>query len=119
MKGDIDLTSLQQEISSVKKGYAETTNTDIRTENDIVIRKNIVDSKEAEDPQVTFNKVNTIFRDSLKFADITLVKCERKKSRENKPGVIIATIENRDQKRKILDNKKKLRNTRLFSKVKR
>ena len=117
IKGEFDLATIQQEISTVKKSYAEATKTDIGTENDIVIRNYVVDPKEAEDTQVTFNKVNSLIRDGLKFTDVTLVKCERKKSHGNRPGVIIATIESRDQKQKLLDNKKKLRNTRAFSNV--
>ena len=109
LKVEIDMTSIKEEINSVKKSYAEATRIDIGTENNIVIRTYAVDPKEAEDAQVTFNKVNFLIRDGLKFADVTLVKCERNKSRDNRPGVIISTIENRDQKQKILDNKKTLR----------
>ena len=46
------------------------------------------------------------------------MKCESNKSRGEKPGVILATVENRDQKQKVMDNRKKLvHNTRQFSKV--
>ena len=106
------MTSIKEEIISVKKSYAEATKTDTGIENDIVIRNYAVDPKEADDAQVTFNKVNSLIRDGLKFADVTLVKCERKKSRDNRP-----TIESRDQKQKLLDNKKTLRTTRSYSNV--
>ena len=88
LKGEIDMTSIKEEISSVKKSYAEAKSIDIGTENNKVIRTYAVDPKEAEDAQVTFNKVNFLIRDGLKFADVTLVKCERNKSRDNRPGVI-------------------------------
>ena len=117
IKGEFDLASIQQEISSVKKRYAEATKADIGTEDDIVVRNYAADPKEAEDTQATFNKVNSLIRGGLKFTDVTQVKCECKTSRENRPGVIITTIESRDQKQKLLDNKKQLRNTRVFSNV--
>lgn len=117
LKSDIDLVSIKQDITSMKKSYAEITNSEIGIENDIIIRNYISDPKEADEPQLTLNKVNTLLRDGLKFTDIKVVKCERKKTRSSRPGVVIATLETREQKQKVLENKKKLRNTQRFSKV--
>ena len=81
-------------------------------QNDLVIRNYNTDPKEVNDPQVTLNKVKWVIRDGLKVTDVNVVKCERKTSRGNKPGVILTTLETREQKLKVLENKKKLRNTR-------
>ena len=63
------------------------------------------------------NKVNSLIRDGLKEKDIKIVKAVRKESRDNKPGVVIATLENLDQKIKILKNKKSLRKTNNFHNI--
>lgn len=108
---------MKKDITAVKKSYAEITNSEVGIENDIVIRNYEADARESTDPQTTLNMVNTLIRDGLKFTDINVVKCERKQSRGQKPGVIIATIANRDQKQKVMDNKKKLRHVHPFKKV--
>ncbi|MEW8548011.1 MAG: hypothetical protein AB2693_31290 [Candidatus Thiodiazotropha sp.] len=117
LKSDIDLKGIKQDITTVKKSYADIAKSEIGIESDIVIRNYISDPREADEPQLTLNKVNSLLRDGLKFADIKVTKCERKKSRGSKPGVIIATVATREQKQKVLDNKKKLRNIQQFSKV--
>ena len=91
----------------MKKSYAEITNSEVGIETDLVIRNYAVDPRESTYSQVTLNMVNTLIRDGLKFTDVKIVKCERNKSRGEKPGVILATVENRSQKQKVMDNKKK------------
>ena len=101
----------------MKKSYAEITNSEVGIQNDLVIRTYNTHPKKANDSQVTLNKVKSLIRDGLKFTAVYVVKCEHKTSQGNKPGVIFATLETREQKLKVLENKKKLRNTRLFVKV--
>ena len=66
---------------------------------------------------MTLNKGNSLIWDGLKIKDINVVKCERKPSRGNSPGVILASLETGEQKLKVLETKKKLRNTKQFTKV--
>ena len=117
LKSTADVETLKQEINSVKKSYAEITKSEVGIQDDIVIRNYPTDAKETDDPQVTLNKVNSLIRDGLKIKDINVVKCERKPSRGNSPGVILASLETGEQKLKVLETKKKLRNTKQFAKV--
>ena len=48
------------------------------------------------------NKVNTLLRDGLKLKNIKVTQCERKSSRGQKPGIIVATMENAEQKHEIM-----------------
>ena len=66
---------------------------------------------------VTLNKVNSLIQDGLKLKDIKVVKAELKTSGNDKPGVIIASIETLAQKRKVMETKKSLKNTNAFKNV--
>ena len=66
---------------------------------------------------MTLNKVSSLLREGLKLKDIKVQKVERKASRNGKPGVIVASIETLEQKRKIMETKKTQKNTNAFKKV--
>ena len=57
------------------------------------------DPSEHTDNNITVNKVNKLFRDGLKLRNVKVTSCERKSSKGQKPGVIVASIENTAQKK--------------------
>ena len=64
------------------------------------------------------NKVNDMLRDGLKIRDVTVATAVRKGSgRENRPGVVIATCKSVDDKKKIMSNKRALKDSRHYEKV--
>ena len=61
--------------------------------------------------------VNGILKDGLRLRDVTVTKARRisvqnsdalDSDRGNKPGVIIASLQSKDDKKKVMENKKKL-----------
>ena len=75
------------------------------------------DPTEKNDKTVTMNKVNKLLRDGLKLKNIKLTQCERKSSRGQKPGIIVATMENAEQKHEVMRKKSHLKNTSNYKKV--
>ena len=117
LKSDLGIQEMKSDISDMKKTYADTVKSKGGVNCDLVIRSCAVDPKEADDPNVTLHKVNAIIRDGIKLNDIKITKAVRKVSRNNKPGVIIATVESAEQKDTILANKKKLRPIERFRNI--
>lgn len=64
------------------------------------------------------SKVNAIFRDGLKLSDISVEDAERKQSHsESKPGVIVARMNSKQDKQRVMKEKSRLKDSRQFSKV--
>ena len=64
------------------------------------------------------NKVNALFRDGLRLANVSVKDAERKQSHnDSKPGVVIATLKNKEEKQQVMREKSKLKDSRRFSKV--
>ena len=81
----------------------------------IVVRGLPCDRNEAA--QVTYDKVMALIRDGCKLCDIKVTQAERKFSRGKKPGPVIATIENFEQKQKLMKGKNALKNTEQYKRV--
>ena len=64
-------------------------------------------------------KVNGLLRDGLKLGNITVGSAERKGTHESsdKPGVVVATLKSSEDKKKVMTNKNKLKNSRQYSGV--
>ncbi|VDI27418.1 Hypothetical predicted protein [Mytilus galloprovincialis] len=63
-------------------------------------------------------KINGLIRDGLHLKDVKVVSAERKKSfREGKSGVIIASLSSTSDKRKVMDKKRELKNSRNYKDV--
>ena len=65
--------------------------------------------------------VNAILKDDLRLRDVSATRAERLSNQNNgnketdrstKPGLIVATLRNKDDKRKVIENKKKLNDSR-------
>ncbi|KAK6185996.1 hypothetical protein SNE40_008116 [Patella caerulea] len=69
----------------------------------LVVRNLPLDKREDTDPNITSQLVSRIIRDGLEMGDVHVKKSERK---DNKPGVIVFTVETPEQKAKLLKHKK-------------
>ena len=63
------------------------------------------------------NKVISLVRDGLTLKDIRITNAERKQSKGDNPGIVIATVETREQVAKIFETKKNLRKTNEYRSV--
>ncbi len=74
------------------------------------VERNIVLRGVSESPNENVkDKVHSIITDGCKLNNIVIEKAERKTTKSNnKPGVIVATLENIEQKNRILEHKKRL-----------
>ena len=64
----------------------------------VIIRNLNYDPREQSDKSVTLNKVNKLMRDGLKLKTVNVTSYERKQSKGQKPGLIVARIETVEQK---------------------
>ncbi|KAK3082716.1 hypothetical protein FSP39_003390 [Pinctada imbricata] len=71
---------------------------------------------ETNNPDITKGCVEAVIRDGLRLHDVKVVEVDRKKGGRN-PGVVLATIETKKQKDKILKNKSKLKHSSAYSRV--
>lgn len=62
-------------------------------------------------------KVNTMLKEGLGLSDITVSSAERKMSRNDKPGVVIAECSSPEDLRKILERKTKLKECNRYKSV--
>ena len=63
------------------------------------------------------NKVVSLVRDGLKLKDVRVTSAERKQSRGDNPGVVIATLESHEQVAKLFEAKKHLKQTNEYRSV--
>ena len=54
------------------------------------------------------NKVKGVLTDGCKVRDVKVVKADRKKGHDNKPSVIVATLEDTQQRDRVMKNKRNL-----------
>lgn len=108
-------------VDNMKKTYADATANVAHgpTENlSFVIRNLDVDQREEHDQTITMNKVKALIKDGLKLSDITIKSvCRKKNLSNNRPGVIIASVDNGAQKTKLMKCKSSLKQSRNFHKV--
>lgn len=62
-------------------------------------------------------KTNTLIRDGLGIPDINVISAERKISRSDRPGVVVAKCESVEHVKMILDNKSKLKASDRYQQV--
>ncbi|CAC5416100.1 unnamed protein product [Mytilus coruscus] len=72
---------------------------------------------EKTDSELTKNWVSAIIRDGLRLHDVRVVKATRMESKGNRPGRVIASVENEEQKEKLMKSKRKLKYSRDYQKV--
>ncbi|CAG2224136.1 unnamed protein product [Mytilus edulis] len=114
-----DIECVQKELSSMRTSYAEVPKQPIERQNIDDQRNNIIirNLQESDNENIT-NKVNGLLKDGLRLKDIRIKSVDRKKSmRENKPGVIIVKLERTEDKRRVMEVKRNLKDTRNFRDV--
>ena len=84
----------------------------------VVIRKLKQGHNETEGSNsIVKNKVISLVRDGLKLKDVRVTSAERKQSKEDNPGIVIATFATREQVTEIFETKKHLRKTNEYQSV--
>ncbi|KAK3099216.1 hypothetical protein FSP39_001099 [Pinctada imbricata] len=115
--GDLknELSSVRTELST-NVTYAEAVANHMEKEEKIVIKMLREREGETNNPDITKGCVEAVIRDGLRLHDVKVVEADRKKGDRN-PGVVLATIETKEQKDKILKNKSKLKHSSAYSRV--
>ncbi len=111
---------VEKNTSSLEVKYADAVKNskkDKDIDRSVVVRNLPVDTREAEDPSITCQLVNRVIRDGLKFTDVRAARAVRKTRSDNKPGIVLVTLETDDQARKLLQQKKNLRTSKDYSRV--
>ncbi|CAG2195952.1 unnamed protein product [Mytilus edulis] len=72
---------------------------------------------EKTDSELTKNRVSAIIRDGLRLHDVRVVEATRIESKGSRPGLVIASVENEEQKEKLMKSKIKLKYSRDYQKV--
>lgn len=67
--------------------------------------------------EITLNSVNCLIKDGLKIKNVECVSAERKQSRNDKPGVIIAKFSCHEHKKSVMSKKAKLQKHPAYKKV--
>ena len=128
VRGEIDsvksdfgkkLTDMENKVDGLSKSYAEaaiSSHTEAQDRN-VIIRNLSEDSREVSDSKVLKNKVIALIRDGLKLKDVFVENVVRKKGYGGKEGVVIATIQNIDQKKELLKAKRKLKEITKYADV--
>ena len=107
-----DLDDLRDEVKS-RESTTQSTNNERDISLNIVIR-NLPESHSEN----TKSKVNSLLRDGLRLSDISVDDAERKRSyTEGKPGVIVAKMKNKQEKTRVMKEKRRLKDSRQFSNV--
>ena len=132
VKTKLGISDLQTDVASLKKSYADAASSNSNgsasvsphtdgIELNVVIRNLNYDPREQTDKSVTLNKVNKLLRDGLKLKAVKVTSCERKQARGQKPGqkpgLIVAKIQNAEQKQTIMNVKNSLKNTSDYKDV--
>ena len=128
VKTKLGISDLQTEVASLKKSYADAASSGANgsasvspptdgIELNVIIRNLNYDPREQTDKNITLNKVNKLLRDGLKLKAVNVSSCERKQSRGQKPGLIVARIETAEQKNKIMNVKNSLKNSSDYKDV--
>ena len=63
------------------------------------------------------NKVSALVREGLKLKDLSFSNCERKRSYNDRPGLVVVTCRSSEDKKLIMDAKSKLRDSRQYRNV--
>lgn len=64
-----------------------------------------VAKRERDDGNVICIRVNQVIRDVLKLSDVRPVKAARKSRSDDKPGLVLVTLESCEQNQNVLQNK--------------
>ncbi|CAG2228057.1 unnamed protein product [Mytilus edulis] len=123
------VNKLKSDIKNIHTEVADKVRTDlISTQADVSTQPIQRDTKfvvkmlpetdaEKTDSELTKNRVSAIIRDGLRLHDVRVVEATRIESKGSRPGLVIASVENEEQKEKLMKSKIKLKYSRDYQKV--
>ncbi|CAG2192512.1 unnamed protein product [Mytilus edulis] len=102
-------SKISSEMKKVKQQFGHSKNEAIR-----VIVRNLPESN----GENVLNKVNALIKDGLHLKDVKAVSADRTKSyKEGKFGVVIVAFKSMNEKRKVMDKKRNLKDSRNFKDI--
>ncbi len=117
---DKKLKEMQDQVKEVDKKYSDVVKGSMQDDDmalNVVIKRLPLVQNEDKDARLTVNNVVGLVKDGLKVKDVKIVRAERKKGRDGKPGVIIARLASKEQKAKLMSAKASLAGHAKYGKV--
>ena len=107
-----DLDDIRTEVKSRDSGSQNS-----HSERDISLNIVIRNLPESHNENIK-NKVNSLLRDGLRLSDVSVDEAERKQSHTDTiPGVVIARMKSKQDKTRVMKEKRRLKESRQFAKV--
>ncbi|CAG2188857.1 unnamed protein product [Mytilus edulis] len=108
------IKGLEAKVSTQVKSYSDV----VKQNNcNVIIRNLQEDPREESNTSILEKTVISLVRDGLNLKDVFIESVSRKKSHNSKPGVIVAAVNNSDQKRELMKAKRNLKNVHKFKDV--
>ncbi|VDI19919.1 Hypothetical predicted protein [Mytilus galloprovincialis] len=108
------IKGLEAKVSTQVKSYSDV----VKQNNcNVIIRNLQEDPREESNTSILKKTVISLVRDGLNLKDVFIESVSRKKSHNSKPGVIVAAVNNSDQKRELMKAKRNLKNVHKFKDV--
>ncbi|CAG2245362.1 unnamed protein product [Mytilus edulis] len=110
-----ELKTVSDKVENIEKSYANAAKQQPTSDEAIrVIVRNLPESN----GENVLNKVNALIKDGLHLKDVKAVSADRKKSyKEGKYGVVIVVFKSLNEKRKVMDKKRNLKDSRNFKDI--
>ena len=110
---------VETRVDQLTRSYAQVTEgKDINSSKSIVIKMLPEKRGEPNDADATKHNVNALIRDGLRLRDIKIVSAKRKQNKNSRnPGVVTVTLETKEQKEKVMKEKRKLKSCDKYRKV--
>ncbi|CAC5356274.1 unnamed protein product [Mytilus coruscus] len=115
----VDLNAVTDKINKMVTSYANVVkaNTD-RTTYDCFASRLVIRNLPETETENVVNKVISVFKDGLRLKDIQVVSAERKKTaNKKKHGVVVVKLQSSAEKRKVVEKKRELKQSRNFQDV--
>lgn len=113
-----NMGELKDRVEGVEKSYIDVASKlKVNRELNLVIRNLPESEREKSNTGVTKDKTLSLIRNGLKLRNVKIISAERKQSKNNKPGVVIATVENLQQKKDIFIAKRMLKSSHTYEDV--
>ncbi|CAG2247734.1 unnamed protein product [Mytilus edulis] len=110
-----ELKTVSDKVENIEKSYANAAKQQPTSDEAIrVIVRNLPESN----GENVLNKVNALIKDGLHLKDVKAVSADRKKSyKEGKYDVVIVVFKSMNEKRKVMDKKHNLKDSRNFKDI--
>ena len=113
-----ELKTVTDKVECIEKSYAEAVKLNVKTTEDEDKGRIIVRNMPESVNENIVNKVNGLIRDGLHLKDVKVETADRKKSfKAGKAGVIVVALASVSDKRKVLENKRELKNSHNYKDI--